>query len=285
MIGNPRLVARKVDLGAFEAQRAGRMDPRDIIAEARQGKLVFMFRHAKTDWDQNDPGPSSECFPGRNLIHEGREQSRMIGKVQRYFDVPVGDAFSSTACRCWETLDLMVGRYEKKSYWAGGGNDNTQRWNDLNTIPTNGCRVISTHDAVANALYNASGGGLILTTAELMEGDCMVVRPMGDTNEVIGQFCSDTWDKLRIRYPSLVTGVDNDDARTPSDIRLAAFPNPADASITITGQGACTIRDLHGRLIWSGDILGSLSLPTSYWSSGQYVVTTGKKVVLVQVLH
>ena len=67
---------------------------------------------------------------------------------------------------------------------------------------------------------------------------------MGDTNEVIGQFCSDTWDKLRIRYPSLVTSVNDDDMRSESVSPLTVYPNPVDGDLTISGHGALTIDEV-----------------------------------------
>jgi hypothetical protein len=101
-VGNPRLVGRKIDLGAYETQRMeGRLGFRDVMRDLRKGGLVLMYRHGKTDWESKDPGPSKECFPGRNLIFEGREQCTGIGAQQRMLGIPVGDLFTSPACRCW----------------------------------------------------------------------------------------------------------------------------------------------------------------------------------------
>jgi hypothetical protein len=163
-LGNARLVGRKIDLGAYESQRAGRLSPPELMQELKQGKLVIFFRHAKTDWGSKDPGPSPECFPGRNLIHEGREQSRDIGKMMRAQGLLIGDALSSPVCRCWETLELMVGYYEKQQHWASGGGAQVDslRKADIQTVPFNGTRLISSHDAVGQVIFNPSGTGEIL---------------------------------------------------------------------------------------------------------------------------
>jgi len=286
VIGNPRLVGRKNDLGAYESQRSGRVGYREVMAEMRTGKLVFMFRHGKTDWDQKDPGPSAECFPGRNLIAEGREQSTGIGAQQRMLGVIQGDAFTSTACRCWETLQKMIGRYEKKGYWASGGSSTTmdQRWNDLSSIPTNGNRIISTHDAVANLLFNADGGGEIMTTAELMEGDAMIVRPLGDTAEVLAQWCSDTWERYHVRFPEGVTDVaENNNTSVVHTISVAPVPSNESVTITTTTPSRLVIVNIIGEVVASFDVVQSITLNTSSWPVGFYAIgsnnETGRLVI------
>ena len=284
-IGNPRLVGRRIEMGAYEQQREGRLAPAAVMNLLQQGRLVVFFRHAKTDWGQKDRGPSPECFPGRNLILEGREQSHDIGRAMEANNAPVGDAFSSTACRCWETLQLMVGRYEKKSYWAGGDSDaiTEQRWTDLRTKPTTGNRLISTHDAVANAVFNRTLDGYQLTTAELMEGDCLMVLPDGDTASIVAQWCSDTWERYRVRFPEEAVSVGS--AGQSADI-INVYPNPATDHLTIkvaTPQ-LVTITDVLGNAVWSGWVSDYRVLALSAASRGMYVVRTASGGgVLVQL--
>ncbi len=280
VIGNPRLAGRKIDLGAYESQRSGRVSYREAMTEMRTGKLVFLFRHGKTDWDQNDPGPEPGCFPGRNLIAEGREQCTGIGAQQRALGVPVGDAFSSPVCRCWETLDKMVGRYEKKSHWASGGSGTVveARLVDLETVPTNGNRVISTHDAVANLVFNPAGDGEIMTTAELMEGDALIVRPTGDTMEVIAQWCSDTWERYHVRFPENATSVNDEQQVRYANIVVS--PMPATDVVRISADNACAVRivDITGRVIASLTLAGSgqpLDVNVSTWAPGLYSIVGG----------
>ncbi len=276
ILGNPRLVGRRVDLGAYESQRTGRPHYTDLLSEMRKGKLVFMFRHGKTDWDQKDPGPSPECFPGRNLIAEGREQCTSIGAYQRMLGVPQGDALSSTACRCWETLQKMVGRYETKSHWASGGNASATaaRLVDLETVPTNGNRIISTHDAVATLVFNPNGDGEIFTTAELMEGDALIVRPLGDTMEVIGHWCSDTWERYKVRFPAISTSVSEFSQQQQV---LSISPVPASDYIAISAGTATAVRvvDILGRVVGEANLVGSgvpATLNTASWNPGIYSV-------------
>ena len=252
VVGNPRLVGRKVDLGAYEGQRMnGRLGFRDVMRELRKGGLVLMYRHGKTDWESKDPGPSAECFPGRNLIFEGREQCTGIGAQQRMLGIPVGDLFTSPVCRCWETLQKMHGGYTIKSYWGGGGASGAteqSRLADLRTVPTNGNRFISTHDGVCQYVFNRDGGGEIITTAEYMEGDCLIIRPLGDSLEILAQWCSDTWERYHVRFPEGETSVHEDVAASQIG-NVTAMPQPAVEQVRLTSTvgGSARIVDAMGR--------------------------------------
>ncbi len=271
-VGNPRLVGRKVDLGAYESQRSGRLGPVEVMERLRAGGYVLMFRHAKTDWASNDPGPSPECFPGRNLIHEGREQSRHIGASMRRNGVTVVDAPSSPVCRCWETNELMVGFYRKAQHWASGGESNVPgRMDDLQSIPEGGIRVISTHDAVCQYTFNPDGTGEIVTTAEFMEGDCLVVLPKGDDHEVVAQWCSALWERYNVRFPDATVSVSERSALAGG---FRVYPNPTDGHVVIDTPTAEVVRivDLMGRTIWSGVIDGPRSIDLNGVAAGMYLV-------------
>jgi phosphohistidine phosphatase SixA len=253
VVGNPRLVGRKIDLGAYETQRTeGRLGFRDVMRDLRKGGLVLMYRHGKTDWESKDPGPSKECFPGRNLIFEGREQCTGIGAQQRMLGIPVGDLFTSPACRCWETLQKMHGSYTVKSHWGGGGASGATadaRMADLETVPTVGNRFISTHDGVCQYVFNRDGGGEIITTAEYMEGDCLIIRPLGDTLEILAQWCSDTWERYHVRFPDGETSVEGD-APVVQIGNVTAVPQPAAEQVRLTSTvgGVARVVDATGRM-------------------------------------
>jgi len=275
-IGNPRLVGRKIDLGAYETQRSGRLSPTEVMERLRDGGYVLMFRHAKTDWGSQDPGPSPECFPGRNLIHEGREQSRHMGAAMRRNGITVVDAPSSPVCRCWETNELMVGFYTKAQHWASGGEANVPgRMNDLQSIPQGGIRVISTHDAVCQYTFNSDGSGEIVTTAEFMEGDCLVVHPKGDDHEVVAQWCSALWERYNVRFPDATVSVQEEREMAGG---FGVYPNPAEGHVVIDTHRpeTVTILDLMGRPVWSGTVDGPRSIEIGELAAGMYVVRTAR---------
>jgi phosphohistidine phosphatase SixA len=281
IVGNPRLVGRKVDLGAYELQREDRVWFKDLMAEMRAGRLVFMYRHAKTDWGQKDPGPSPECFPGRNLIYEGREQSREIGLHQRALGILVGDVLSSTACRCWETAELMWGRVDKQGRWAGGGrggpggstSTSDQRWKDLDSIPLNGNRIVVTHDGVCQQMFNPGGDGMIITTAEYMEGDALILRPNGDTTEVLAQWSAETWLRYPLRFPDGdVTTVQQEVPVVAGSLHVA--PNPAATSINVNVPMPDTfiVIDALGRVLATHSIDADRTLDVAALDAGSYMI-------------
>lgn len=236
ILGNCRLVDRKIDIGAYESQREGH-DAYDALFDSlRAGGYVLMFRHMATDWGQRDPGPSPECFPGRNLIHEGRVQSREVGWAMTALGITLGDVFSSPVCRCWESAELIAGRHEKRQHWASGGNASANRKRDLGTPTAAGTnRLIITHDAVILPLTS-------FTSAEIMEGDAVLVRPDGDTNyTVIGHFTSENFIRQWVRSRPIPTSVVQEYGKGAS---LTIVPNPVVESMEIHGVAVGDVLDV-----------------------------------------
>lgn len=285
VIGNPRLVGRKLDLGAYESQRKNHLTPKMMVEEMKKGTLSFFFRHSKTDWDQKDKGPSPECFPGRNLIYEGRQLVTEVGKAQRLLNIPIGEVLSSPVCRCWETALLMCGRYEKTSYWGSGGDPAMMSMRDsaLSTPPTGGNRVITSHDAVANMVFNPYGDGQVLTSAELMECDNLFVLPTADTFEVVGHWAADTWARYHVRFPDEPSAVTQERDRVPT----VCYPNPASTLLGIETPhpARITVVNLLGESVWQGMVQTVASIPVSAWPQGSYLVLTDGHSIPVQVVH
>jgi len=88
-----------------------------LIDRLRQGGLNIFLRHAITPGnDASKFNPPSErpndCSSGtRQLNDEGREQSRRIGKRIKELDIPIGEVYSSSFCRCEETAKLAFDRF------------------------------------------------------------------------------------------------------------------------------------------------------------------------------
>lgn len=88
-----------------------------LIDRLRQGGLNIFIRHAITPGsDSSKFNPPSErpndCSSGsRQLNDEGREQSRRIGKRIKELDIPIGEVYSSSFCRCEETAKLAFDRF------------------------------------------------------------------------------------------------------------------------------------------------------------------------------
>jgi hypothetical protein len=88
-----------------------------LIDRLKQGGLNIFIRHAITPGsDLSKFNPPSErpkdCSSGsRQLNDEGREQSRRIGKRIKELNIPIGEVYSSSFCRCEETAKLAFDRF------------------------------------------------------------------------------------------------------------------------------------------------------------------------------
>ena len=84
-----------------------------LVTALRKGGYNIYFRHAETDWSQNDhvaaAGDWTSCDPARirQLAPEGRRNARRIGEAMRALRIPVGRVLSSEYCRAAETARLM----------------------------------------------------------------------------------------------------------------------------------------------------------------------------------
>jgi phosphohistidine phosphatase SixA len=114
-----RLVAR-VLAGDWPALATGTATPAAgeelagpaLLAALREGGFVIYFRHARTDFSQDDTDLSdlSNCATQRNLSPEGRDQARRIGEAIAALGIPVSAVLSSELCRTRETAELAFGQ-------------------------------------------------------------------------------------------------------------------------------------------------------------------------------
>ena len=83
-----------------------------LLAALRQGGFVLYFRHARTDFSQDDTDlrDLSNCATQRNLSSEGQAQARLIGEAIAALGIPIGEVLSSELCRTRETAELAFGR-------------------------------------------------------------------------------------------------------------------------------------------------------------------------------
>lgn len=90
-----------------------RLSGRALVDALRRGGHVIYFRHAATDWSQDDfvtaPGEWKSCDPNRmrQLSDLGRSTARRIGEAIRRLQIPVGRVLSSEYCRTRQTAELL----------------------------------------------------------------------------------------------------------------------------------------------------------------------------------
>src|SRR5688572_13273887 len=94
----------------------------DWLAEVRAGGHVLYFRHAATDFSQNDAAMKSfqDCASQRNLTDKGRDEARVIGEHVKRLKIPIGSVLASPFCRTMETARLAFGKAQPSNEVRGG---------------------------------------------------------------------------------------------------------------------------------------------------------------------
>jgi phosphohistidine phosphatase SixA len=175
--------------------------PQQLLAELRQGGYVLYFRHAATDFSQNDEKMKryEDCADQRNLIDKGRTDARAAGAAIRELKVPIGRVLASPFCRTVETAQLIFGRAEKMTEVRGGpaapaGSD---RYAELR-------KILSTPVGVGANLVVVSHGNPFYSVAGapyLAEGEAAVIKPLGQDFRIVARIRVDGWEALKSAPP------------------------------------------------------------------------------------
>jgi len=86
----------------------------ELLAALRAGGNNIYFRHAQTDWSQDDhidkAGDWTSCDPAkvRQLSAQGRRVATGVGESMRALGIPVGQVLASPYCRTVQTAELMA---------------------------------------------------------------------------------------------------------------------------------------------------------------------------------
>src|SRR5688572_20285621 len=101
---------------------AGAQPDPSVVQELRAGGYVLYFRHASTDFSQNDRTMKSyeDCASQRNLTDKGRGEARAIGAHVKRLGVPIGEVYASPFCRTMETARLAFGKATATQDVRGG---------------------------------------------------------------------------------------------------------------------------------------------------------------------
>jgi phosphohistidine phosphatase SixA len=168
----------------------------ELLSALRKGGYVLYFRHAATDFSQNDEKMKSyeDCADQRNLIDRGRADARAAGAAIRRLGIPVERVLASPFCRTVETAQLLFGRAEKMQQARGGP-----------AVPTGSARyaalqkILATPVRPGTNLVVVSHGNPFYSLAGppyLAEGEAAVVRPLGADFQVVARVRVDDWGAL-----------------------------------------------------------------------------------------
>ncbi len=181
---------------AAQATPDGTLSGPALLAVLRAGGHVLYFRHAATDFGQNDERMTGyeDCALQRNLTDAGRAQARAIGRAIDRLGIPVGTVLASPFCRTMETARLAFGRATPTPEVRGGpASDAGGRYADLRRllsthVPAGTNRVIVSHGNPFRALVDAP---------YLAEGEAAVIAPGGPAGfQVVGRVAKDAWARL-----------------------------------------------------------------------------------------
>lgn len=173
-----------------------------LIDKLQKGGLNIFIRHAITPGkDPFKVNPPSErpydCSPdSRQLSDEGREQSKRIARRIKELNIPIGEVYASSFCRCEETAKLAFDKYTISNWLVvRPGVFNPELDKALRSIPTKG--FFSKASSGKNNVY--VGHGVTLTQGVLSsdfglselrifleEGEALVFEP-GDRPKVLGK--------------------------------------------------------------------------------------------------
>jgi virginiamycin B lyase len=93
---------------------AAELEGRALADALREGGYVIYFRHAATNFSQEDTDSRNleHCRTQRNLTSQGRADARAIGRAFRDLRIPVGAVLASRYCRTRQTAMLAFGRVQ-----------------------------------------------------------------------------------------------------------------------------------------------------------------------------
>src|SRR5215470_6602783 len=119
LAATPALAQDAPPRSALPAREPG---AQELLAALRHGGFVLYFRHAATDFSQNDEKMKrfEDCADQRNLVDQGRADARAAGAAIRELKIPVERVLASPFCRTVETAQLLFGRVEKMQEVRGG---------------------------------------------------------------------------------------------------------------------------------------------------------------------
>ena len=173
------------------------LPPAVLLSELRKGGHVLYFRHASTDFSQNDERMKGyeDCTHQRNLTEEGRAEARSIGASIRKLGIPFGRVLASPFCRTVDTAELAFGRAEKLQEVRGGpaGPASADRYAALRGI-------LAAPVPLGTNIAIVSHGNPFISIAGppyLAEGEAAVIRATAGDFQVIARIRLGDWETLK----------------------------------------------------------------------------------------
>lgn len=169
---------------------------RALLEALKAGGLVLYFRHAATDFGENDMNMTdyADCKNQRNLTDDGRKDARAIGAAIKRLGLPIGDVLASPFCRTMETATLIFGRTVATPAVLGGpAAAAPEKYAPLKQLLS-----ASPPSGVDLAVVGHGNPFKAITSVPyLAEGEAAVLRPLGAEGfRLVARIPKDGWDTL-----------------------------------------------------------------------------------------
>ena len=190
------------------AQTATGIEGEDLVEALHKGGYNIYFRHAATDWSQNDQvsqeGDWTSCDPSkmRQLSEAGRQTAAAVGESMRRLQIPIGQVLASPYCRTIETArNMNLGPVETTTdimnlrvaeYFGGKSAIAESARRRLSMAPRAGTNTVLV--AHGNVLVNA-------TNVYPQEAEAIVFRPADNgTWSFVARIPPQQWARLAAEF-------------------------------------------------------------------------------------
>jgi phosphohistidine phosphatase SixA len=183
------LLALAAVVGCGDDDSASSAKDAALAKALKQGGVVLVMRHAKTENTTDRVETIGDCTTQRNLSEEGREQARQIGRDIKALGVPVDKVLASPLCRAKDTADLAFGHSTPLMALLSASEEATpaderriRKLRAMTSAPAGSATVLVTHTGNIGGAFDLS----------VEEGEIVVVRD----GKVLGTVKPDDWKRL-----------------------------------------------------------------------------------------
>jgi phosphohistidine phosphatase SixA len=183
------LLALAAVVGCGDDDSASSAKDAALAKALKQGGVVLVMRHAKTENTTDRVETIGDCTTQRNLSEEGREQARQIGRDIKALGVPVDKVLASPLCRAKDTADLAFGHSTPLMALLSAGEEASpaderriRKLRAMTSAPAGSATVLVTHTGNIGGAFDLS----------VEEGEIVVVRD----GKVLGTVKPDDWKRL-----------------------------------------------------------------------------------------
>jgi phosphohistidine phosphatase SixA len=183
------LLALAAVVGCGDDDSASSAKDAALAKALKQGGVVLVMRHAKTENTTDRVETIGDCTTQRNLSEEGREQARQIGRDINALGVPVDKVLASPLCRAKDTANLAFGHSTPLMALLSAGEEATpaderriRKLRAMTSAPAGSATVLVTHTGNIGGAFDLS----------VEEGEIVVVRD----GKVLGTVKPDDWKRL-----------------------------------------------------------------------------------------